>query len=205
MGTKEAAAVALVGTTAYQITVDCAKATTGSKVLVLGGSSAVGALAVQLAKLRGASFVATTGSTRNLEYIGTLGADKVIDYTKADWTMDPALKDLDAVIDTAGERTFSPRPKACSKKMVAVSIANFDAGFDPSANAPLSFAAFFGFSHSSRVQAELADLLVSGKLKLKIGEEFPFTKAGIVSMLEKSGKTTGKSTGKNILKVGMPA
>ena len=79
VGTKEAAAVALVGTTAYELVRDVAKVEKGSKVLVLGGSTAVGSLAVQFAKLRGASLVVTTGSTRNVPYINTLGADKVID------------------------------------------------------------------------------------------------------------------------------
>eukprot|EP00747_Dinoflagellata_sp_TGD_P041576 gnl/TRDRNA2_/TRDRNA2_141556_c0_seq1.p1 gnl/TRDRNA2_/TRDRNA2_141556_c0~~gnl/TRDRNA2_/TRDRNA2_141556_c0_seq1.p1 ORF type:complete len:327 (+),score=63.15 gnl/TRDRNA2_/TRDRNA2_141556_c0_seq1:2-982(+) len=200
LGEREAAAVALVGTTAYEIVVDCAKVTSGSKVLVLGGSSAVGSIAVQLAKLRGASFLATTASSRNLDYVSTLGADKVIDYKSADWTTDPALKNLDAVIDTVGGPDVFAKAKGVLKKDGAfVSIANFDAGFDPKGNPPLSFAAFFGFSHNGKIQAELADLLVAGKLKLKIDEEFPFTKAGIISMLEK--QNSGKSSGKNILKI----
>eukprot|EP00746_Dinoflagellata_sp_MGD_P131107 gnl/MRDRNA2_/MRDRNA2_64926_c0_seq1.p1 gnl/MRDRNA2_/MRDRNA2_64926_c0~~gnl/MRDRNA2_/MRDRNA2_64926_c0_seq1.p1 ORF type:complete len:416 (-),score=107.70 gnl/MRDRNA2_/MRDRNA2_64926_c0_seq1:62-1144(-) len=204
LGSREAAAAALVGTTSYEIVADCAKVTKGSKVLVLGGSSAVGSLAVQLAKLRGASFVATTGSTRNLDYISTLGADKVIDYKKADWGEDPMLKDLDAVIDTVGEQNGFAKAKGVLKKDGAwVSIANFDAGFDPSANPPLRFAAFFGFSHSGKVQAEIADLLASGKLKLRIDEEFAFTKSGIIDMLLK--QSAGKSVGKNVLKVAGPA
>merc|ERR1712118_536762 len=114
--------------------------------------------------------------------------------------MDPALKNLDAVIDAVGEKDVFARAKKVLKKDGRfVSIANFDAGFDPSANPPLSYAAFFGFSQSSRIQAELADLLAKGKLKIKIDQEFPFTKAGVLAMLEK--QAGGKAVGKNVLKV----
>merc|ERR1712003_53976 len=69
----QAAAIALVGTTAWQA-LDQLKVGEGTKVLITGGASAVGAVAVQLAKLRGA-WVATTGSSRTVEYVSGLGAD----------------------------------------------------------------------------------------------------------------------------------
>jgi len=204
LGSRDAAAVAMVGTTAYQIVIDCAKVTNGSKVLVLGGATAVGGLAVQLAKLRGASFVATTASTRNMEYVETLGADEVINYKQKDWTLDPMLKDLDAVIDTAGEQDVFAKAKGVLKKDGSfVSIANIDAGFDPSAHPPLSFAAYVAFSQNPQIQEKLAELLTRKSLKLKIDQEFPFTRAGIIAMLEKT--KSRKSVGKNLLKVAASA
>lgn len=55
-----------------------------SKILILGGSSAVGSTAIQLAKLKGA-WIATTCSTRALSYVSQFGADQIINYEEQNW------------------------------------------------------------------------------------------------------------------------
>merc|ERR1719471_1066200 len=55
----------------------------GDRVLILGGSGGVGSAAIQLAKAKGASFVATT-STRT-ELVQRCGADAVVDHTRENW------------------------------------------------------------------------------------------------------------------------
>ena len=77
----EAAAIALVGTTAYQILFDCAKVQAGSRILVFGGATGVGAIAIQLAKAKGA-WVATTCSTWTVDYVNQWKPDLAVNYNK---------------------------------------------------------------------------------------------------------------------------
>jgi len=96
---EAAAASSLVGTTAHQITFECANVKKGDKVLVLGGPTSVGMIAVQLTLQSGAN-VYTTSSPRNTEFVQSLGKDiTIINYREEKW-WDMNLTDFDAVIDT---------------------------------------------------------------------------------------------------------
>ncbi|KAF9466323.1 hypothetical protein BDZ94DRAFT_1306315 [Collybia nuda] len=77
----EAAGITLAGQTAYQGLVDIAKLEAGQTVFINGGSSAVGAFAIQIAKAIGARVVATA-SGKNEDFVRRLGVDEFIDYTK---------------------------------------------------------------------------------------------------------------------------
>merc|ERR1712048_562541 len=81
----------------------------GQKVLVLGGVTAVGSIAIQLAKQLGA-FVATTGSTNKMpdgmskiDFLKKLGSDVVIDYRVDDWAEVLAGQDYDLIFDCVGD------------------------------------------------------------------------------------------------------
>lgn len=96
---EDAASIPLVALTAWQVLVDTAKIQRGQKVLIHAGSGGVGTVAIQLAKHLGA-FVATTTSTRNVEWVKALGADIVIDYTAQDFSAE--LRDYDVVLHSLG-------------------------------------------------------------------------------------------------------
>jgi NADPH:quinone reductase-like Zn-dependent oxidoreductase len=82
---------------------DEARLQPGQKILVNGASGSVGSMAVQLARAMGAE-VTGVCSTRNAELVRSLGADRVIDYTREDFT---AVRDgWDAIFDAVGTSSF---------------------------------------------------------------------------------------------------
>jgi len=197
---EQAAALALVGTTAYQILFDCAKITAASKVLILGGSSSVGSLAIQLAKFKGA-WVATTCSARNVEYVQQFGPDLIINYATEKWEEVDWVRGVDAIIDTVGETDGFARSAGVVKADGAfVSISSPDAGYVPTAHPPLSYAAFHCLSNNPNVQDELASLVAHGTLKVVINKTFPFTAEGVHGALQ--AVAGGKSNGKNVVVMG---
>ena len=100
----QAASLPIAGLTALQSLSDRAKVKPGHKVLINGASGGVGTFAVQIAKSLGAQ-VTGVCSTKNVEFVRSLGADHVIDYTREDFTL--GQERYDSILECVGNRSFS--------------------------------------------------------------------------------------------------
>ncbi len=109
---KEASTIPFGGTTALHF-LRKANIRDGQKVLIYGASGAVGTAAVQLAKYFGAE-VTGVCSTSNVEMVKSIGVDKVIDYTKEDFTMNGETYDV--IFETVNKLSFSNSIKSLKKQ-----------------------------------------------------------------------------------------
>ena len=100
---EEAAAVPIGGLTALRILKN-AGVKTGDSILIYGASGSVGTFAVQIAKYYGAD-VTSVCSTTNINMVRSLGADKVIDYTREDFLK--TEKQFDIIFDAVGKTSKS--------------------------------------------------------------------------------------------------
>jgi NADPH:quinone reductase-like Zn-dependent oxidoreductase len=110
---EQAAAVPMAGHTALQALRDKGRVAPGQRALINGASGGVGTLAVQIAKSMGAE-VTGVCSTANVDLVRSLGADRVIDYTRDDFTAGPPRYHL--VFDNVGNRSLAAYRRALEPK-----------------------------------------------------------------------------------------
>lgn len=115
---EEASSIPIAGLTALRSLRDAGKIRTGKKVLVIGAAGGVGHFAIQIARVLGAEVTAVCKGA-NAEFVRSLGANKVVDYTKEDFTEGSERYDL--IFDAVAKRTFEECKNALSPNGIYVS------------------------------------------------------------------------------------
>ncbi|EOD59226.1 NADP-dependent oxidoreductase [Amycolatopsis vancoresmycina] len=186
----EAAALPVAGLTAWQGLVDLGGVTEGDRVLVHGGGGGVGHLAIQLAKALGAHVITTAGGSKR-EFVSSLGADEVIDYTAADFA--EVVRDVDLVLDTLGGEVASRslpvlRPGGHFVTAVAEEDTALIAKFEA---AGLRFSGIAVEPDPVALRG-LADLVERGRLRVHVEETFPFDRIADAHRRLERGHLRGK-------------
>jgi NADPH:quinone reductase-like Zn-dependent oxidoreductase len=119
MSFEQAAAVPVAAITALQALRDKGGLKPGQKVLINGASGGVGTFAVQIAKNLGAEVTAVC-STKNVAMVRALGADRVIDYTREDFTR--GLVRYDLIIDNVGTHSLADYRRALTAEGTLVMV-----------------------------------------------------------------------------------
>lgn len=183
-----AASVPLASTTAWEALFEAANLQSGQTVLVHGAGGAVGAFAVQFAKVKGAKVVATaTGD--DIAYVRGLGADVVVDYKTEKF--EDAAHGIDVVLDTIGGDTQARSWQTLRDGGILVTTVGVITE-SPEAAARGVQGKPFGAHPDSAVLAEIARLIDAGKVKTRVGAMFPLSEAKQAQEQAKSGHTRGK-------------
>lgn len=117
---EESATLGVAALTALQGLRDWAEMKAGDRVLINGGSGGVGSFAIQIAKALGASHVTAVCSTANVESAAALGADRVIDYTREDFTK--LDETFDVFFDNAGSKSLTASRRMISDDGILVMV-----------------------------------------------------------------------------------
>jgi len=170
---KEAAAIPFGGNTALYF-LKKGNIQSGNKVLIYGASGSLGTAAVQLAKYFGAE-VTGICSTTNVELVKSLGADKVIDYTKEDFTQSGITYDI--IFDTIGKSPFSSCVKSLKQKgiylrAVHMALSSIVRGLWTSITSGKKVIGGLATERKENL-VFLKELIESGKLKSVIDRSYP--------------------------------
>jgi NADPH:quinone reductase-like Zn-dependent oxidoreductase len=196
----QAAAVSVSALTALQAVRDHGHVQDGQKVLVIGASGGVGTFAVQIARAYGAE-VTGVCSTSKMDLVRSIGADHVLDYTRAG--IADGTSSYDVIIDTGGNRPLSQLRGALTPTGTLVIVGGetggrLIGGFDRALRAPLlsrfvgQQLATFMCSENARDLLALAGLIKSGKVMPVIDKTYPLSQTADAIRYLQEGHARGK-------------
>jgi len=183
----QAASVPLAGLTAWQALFKEGGLTAGQSVLIHGAGGAVGAFAVQFAKVHGARVIATA-SRVDKDYVRGLGADSVVDYKTEKF--EDAAKDLDVVLDTIGGETQIRSLGVL--RPGGILVATPGPPDQEAAQAQGVIAKMVEVAPSAANLLEIGALIDAGRVKTRIGLILPLSEARQAHEQLERGGTHGK-------------
>jgi NADPH:quinone reductase len=191
----EAASLTLVGGTVWEALVERARLSLGETVLIHGGAGGVGTIAIQVAKAMGARVI-TTARTSNHDFVQSLGADEVIDFTAEDYVK--VVRDatrgegVNVVFDTIGGDTLSRSPLVLADGGRVVSIVDIAQPQNLIEAWGKNAAYHFVFTRQNCGKLDaLTSLVERGLVKPVIGANFPLASMGEAHELLENGRAHG--------------
>lgn len=203
----EAAALPLVLITAWEALFDRARLQSGQSVLIHAGAGGVGHLAIQLAKLKGATVYTTVGNSDKERLVRQLGADHPILYKQTDfvWAIhqQTAGKGVDIAFDTVGGETFLQSCQAVRVYGDIVTILEPSGSLKVARDRNLRLSlelmltpALMGLVEAQKYQAQIlregARLIDEKKLTIHLSQTFSLEDAIRAHKLIEAGSVTGK-------------
>jgi len=178
----DAAAISMVGMTAWHMLVGRAKIKPGQTVLIMGGTSGVGMAGIQIAKLYNCTVIATAGNREKMDKCLEIGADYVVNHREADWHKKvkeiTKKQGVDVIFEHIGKATFAQ--EVALLKMAGTLVATgATTGYDSTID--LRYLFFKGtnlLGSTQGTKAELEDVIYwtgKGKIKPIIHTILPFS------------------------------
>ncbi len=183
----EAATIPIGATTAWQGIFDNGNLQSGQRVLILGGAGGVGLYAVQFARWKGAHVI-STASTRNVDFVRSLGAETVIDYTNT--SVEDMVHDVDLVFDTVGGKALASVWPTLKRGGTLVTIA--DQPDQVKAEELGVHAKRFSANVTSELLNTFVQLINAGDVKPVVGHIFSLDEAGKAQELSQGGHGRGR-------------
>ena len=179
---EDAAAISMVGMTAWHMLVGRARIIPGQTVLIMGGTSGVGMAGIQIAKLYNCNVIATAGNQQKMDKCLELGADNVVNHREADWykkVREITKKEgVDVVFEHIGKNVF-PQEVGLLKMGGTLVATGATTGYDSTID--LRFLFFKGTNLLGSTQGTKAELerviywLSKNKIKPLIATTLPFS------------------------------
>src|SRR5258706_13709132 len=189
---EQAACSVVAGLTALQALRDRGKVRAGHKVLVHGASGGVGTFAVQIARAFGAE-VTGVCSTRSVEMVRSIGAARVIDYTREDFARD--LGQYDIVVDSFWNHTLAQSKGVLKRDGTYVIIGGPPETLMKAMLSPLipGSRIALAFTKSDRAQLDaMAELLKTGQVTPVIDRRYPLSDVPAAIRYLEEGHPGGK-------------
>jgi alcohol dehydrogenase len=180
---EDAAAMSMVGMTAWHMLVGRAKIKPGQTVLVMGGTSGVGMVGIQIAKLYNCNVIATAGNQQKMDKCLELGADNVVNHREPDWykkvrEITKKQGGVDVVFEHIGKNVF-PQEVSLLKMGGTLVATGATTGYDSTIDLRYLFfkgTNLLGSTQGTRAELDQVILWTSkGKLKPIIHTTLPFS------------------------------
>ncbi len=188
----QAAAVPMVGLTAWQGLFEIGGLSAGQTVLIHAAAGGVGSFAVQFAKARGATVIGTA-SARNTEFLRELGVNQTVDYNAV--RFEDVAREVDVVFDLIGGETQQRSWQTLKKGGILVTTVPPTSPLPDMAGAAEAHGvrAVLMSAHASAAQlVEIAALIDAGKVKPIIEVVLPLREARQAQEQSRGGRTRGK-------------